>query len=59
MKKLQALLNRIFDAYHDYVNECLMYDTPTEEIAGFVEWSCLHYGVEPDEAHNFYYQKAA
>lgn len=52
-------LHQIFEAYHDYVNEALMFDTPLGEIAKFTEWADLHYGIDPLEAASYLFQMAA
>lgn len=59
MTQLQALLNQIFEAYHDYVNTELMFDSPAHEIVEFDLWAHLHYGVSRQEAQDFFYAKAA
>lgn len=55
MPKLQSIL----DWYHDYVNDCLMFDDSPEEIMPFGYYAELHYGVNQEEAHAFMFAQAA
>lgn len=55
----QCTLSQIFDAFCEYVNECLMFDTPSEDIADFGEWAHQHYGISPTKAEEFLCENAA
>lgn len=50
---------KLLELYHDYVQSCLMFDDPVEEIAAFDEWAHLHHGVSRNEANEFFYAAAA
>lgn len=52
-------LHRILELFHDYVQSCLMFDDPAEEIMGFDEYAELHHGISREVANEFFYSAAA
>lgn len=53
-----SALEKVLEFYHDYVNNCLMFDDPVEEILGFDEYAELHHGIDKEKAQFFFYNKA-
>lgn len=59
-QKITAIptLQRVLELYNEYVNSCLLFDDPTDEIRGFDEYA-QDFGYSKDEANEFFYKAAA